>query len=105
MIAGLLDYDVRLKPMRRKRKRFKLFEIPSSQGVVRIELQDGGMGIYDSEGERYYDGWATVEDIASGLVRRALVPSDEAKLVAAEALAQWEQWLGNRRHRYPSTSA
>jgi hypothetical protein len=32
------------------RQRFRLFEIPSAQGVVRIELRDGSMGIYDPDG-------------------------------------------------------
>lgn len=50
------------------------------------------MGIYDPDGESYYDGWGTVDDIASGLVERAALPPDEAKRVAAEALREWEEW-------------
>ena len=59
---------------------------------MRIELQDGSVGIYDPEGESWYDGWATVDDIASGLVRRARLTPGEAKRVAAEAVRQWEEW-------------
>jgi hypothetical protein len=57
--------------MRPKRKRFEPFEIPSSQGPVRIEIADGSVCIFDPEGESYYDGWATADDIASDLVRWA----------------------------------
>jgi hypothetical protein len=88
--------------MRRKGRRFKLFEIPSDQGVVRIELQDGGMGLYDPDGESYHDGWAAVDDIASGLVRRALLPPDEAKRVAAEAVRLWEEWRDSRSDPFES---
>jgi hypothetical protein len=88
--------------MRRKRKRFKLFEIPSSQGVVRIELQDGSVGFYDHKGESYYDGWATVDDIARDLVRWALLSPDEAKRVAAEAVKRWEEWLSQPSGSYRS---
>lgn len=79
--------------MGRTRRRFKLFEIPSSQGPVRIELAHGSVGYVDPEGESYYDGWATSDDIASGLARWALLPSEEAKRVAVEALQRWEEYL------------
>jgi hypothetical protein len=84
-----------------RRNRFKLFEIPTGQQVIRIQLNDGGMCVYDREGESYFDGWATVEDIASGLVEWALLSPEEAESVAAEAVRRWEAWLGERHHRYP----
>jgi hypothetical protein len=76
--------------MRPKRKRFESFEIPSSQGPVRIEIAEGSVCIFYPEGESYYDGWATADDIASGLVRWARLAPQDAKRVAAEALRRWE---------------
>ena len=76
-----------------KPKRFKPFEIPSSQGPVRIEIADGSVCIFDPEGESYYDGWATADDIASGLVRWAGLAPDDADRVSAEALRRWEESL------------
>lgn len=85
----------------RDRTRDKLFEIPTRHRVVRIWLNDGSMGLEDPDGESYWDGWATLDDIASGLVEFSQVPPDEARFIAEEAVRQWEEWLGDRPHRYP----
>jgi hypothetical protein len=47
---GFVDVPCRVF-MRPKRKRFEPFEIPSSQGPVRIEIADGSVCIFDPEGE------------------------------------------------------
>ena len=85
-----------------RRNRFELFEIPCARGVVRIWLNDGGMQVEDPQGEKYADGWATVEDIEGGLVEWADLSPDEARAVAADALRQWKALLGDRPHRYPA---
>jgi hypothetical protein len=106
-IAGLLiEGSLRLQPVRwwPRGKLDKLLEIPTRERIVRIWLNDGGMGLENPDGEGHWDGWATVDDIASGLVEFAQVPPEEAHSVAVEAVRQWEEWLGDRRHRYPEKS-
>lgn len=75
--------------------------IPSSRGDVRVELADGSICVWEPDGEQYCDGWATVEEIARRLVERVHLDLDEAQSVANEAVRQWEEWLGRRRHRFP----
>jgi hypothetical protein len=61
------------------RNRPKLFEIPSSQGDVRIELADGSLCVEEADTrERFCDGWATVEEIGQTLVERVHLSPDEA---------------------------
>lgn len=70
-----------------RRKRLKLFEIPSSRGDVRIELADGSLCVEEAETrEQFCDGWATVEEIGQTLVERVQLSPDEAQSVAAEAV-------------------
>jgi hypothetical protein len=87
--------------MFKRRHHLKLFVIPTSRGDVRIELADGSICVWEPDGEQYCDGWATVEEIAQTLVQRVHLDLDEAQSAADEAVRQWEDWLGSRRHRFP----
>ena len=84
--------------------RFERYDVPSSRGTVRIELADGSIGIQGPGGELFYDGWATVEDIAQTLTARIHLGDAEARSVAAAAVDEWELSLGDRPHRYPRRS-
>jgi hypothetical protein len=74
----------------------KLFEITTKDRVVRIELTEGGVRLEGPNGETHWDGWATVDDIASGLIEFSQVPPEEARSVADTAVRQWTEWLAER---------
>jgi hypothetical protein len=84
------------------RVEFKHLQIPVGSSVVQIWLTDGAVGVEDPDGESYYDGWATVDDIASALVKWTLLDPEAARAVADEAIARWIDWLGDKPHRYPT---
>ena len=108
MLPGALALFVVYMLVRRSRSphpgRMKLFEIPTSRGVVPIEISDGSMCLKDEVGETWCDGWATIADIAEHLVEWIHLPSGEALSVAGEAVRRWEESLEGRPNRNPVRS-
>jgi hypothetical protein len=61
-------------------------EIQAGSTVVRIVLRDGSMRLRDPDGEVYWDGWSSVNDVAAGITEIYKCPPDEAFRAAEEAI-------------------
>jgi hypothetical protein len=70
------------------------FDIPATERPVRITLNDGGVGYEDADGESFWDGWATVDDLIWGLQQYSRLTEEDARTVAEEAVRRWQEALG-----------
>lgn len=52
----------------------------------------------------FCDSWATVEDMSDTLVERVHLSPRRRNLSPTKPVRQWEEWLGQRRHRFPQRS-